>query len=483
MAFVLEPKFEKFSDLRLKEGKMAGLLDRRETVFSPCILKPNSTPRAPTPPQPESNEVDDAGSMDYRFEEARLQSFENWPSPYVRPADLAAAGFYYTKQIDRVRCFECKTEICCWEDGDDPMSEHQRWGGRCRFIRKLPCGNVPIGADASAIPPPRPRGRDVCGPYGLDYRLSAEADTHAATMNPSSSSSTGESKDQSQMLPSPARLGTLGIAIAKKPDFPDYQSYEARLASFADWPASMAQTKEKMAEAGFFYSGTEDQTTCYHCGGGLKKWEPQDDPWVQHAKWFSTCFYVRVVKGQEFINGVVGKEMPSLSEEEISRMNLPGYIQKVNASSILQKREMKQEQTEQSQMEESSENTAGPSTACPTPMPRTKVNETVATVSMVNSNSSSDIVEQQQQEQEQEQPQQAQVQQLQQQQEKEQQVLPTEKKPMDDARACKICYNEELGIVFLPCGHIVACIKCAPDMTTCAVCRKKVDMIVRAFFS
>lgn len=56
-------------------------------------------------------------------------------------------------------------------------------------------------------------------------------------------------------------------------------------------------------------------------------------------------------------------------------------------------------------------------------------------------------------------------------------------KPLDDARMCKICYNGELGVVFLPCGHIVACVKCAPGMTSCAVCREPVTMTVRAFFS
>ena len=58
-----------------------------------------------------------------------------------------------------------------------------------------------------------------------------------------------------------------------------------------------------------------------------------------------------------------------------------------------------------------------------------------------------------------------------------------ENKSVDDARVCKICYNNELGVVFLPCGHMVACVKCAPGMTSCAVCRKAVTATVRAFFS
>lgn len=57
------------------------------------------------------------------------------------------------------------------------------------------------------------------------------------------------------------------------------------------------------------------------------------------------------------------------------------------------------------------------------------------------------------------------------------------KKPVDDARMCKICYGEELGAVFLPCGHIVACVKCAQGMVNCALCRQPVTMTIRTFLS
>lgn len=53
----------------------------------------------------------------------------------------------------------------------------------------------------------------------------------------------------------------------------------------------------------------------------------------------------------------------------------------------------------------------------------------------------------------------------------------------DDIRLCKICFQEELGVVFLPCGHLVACVKCAPSLTTCAVCRQPFTATVRAFLS
>ncbi|XP_074032818.1 baculoviral IAP repeat-containing protein 7-like [Leptinotarsa decemlineata] len=45
----------------------------------------------------------------------------------------------------------------------------------------------------------------------------------------------------------------------------------------------------------------------------------------------------------------------------------------------------------------------------------------------------------------------------------------------------RLCVNE-LGVVFLPCGHIVACVDCASALT-CAVYRKPLEAAVRAFLS
>lgn len=52
-----------------------------------------------------------------------------------------------------------------------------------------------------------------------------------------------------------------------------------------------------------------------------------------------------------------------------------------------------------------------------------------------------------------------------------------------DNTKCKICYTDEVGVVFLPCGHLVACVRCALSLTTCAVCRQEVTATVRVFLS
>lgn len=33
-------------------------------------------------------------------------------------------------------------------------------------------------------------------------------------------------------------------------------------------------------------TGHGDNVKCFHCDGGLRNWEPGDDPWQEHAKWF-----------------------------------------------------------------------------------------------------------------------------------------------------------------------------------------------------
>ncbi|XP_076549096.1 baculoviral IAP repeat-containing protein 7-B isoform X1 [Osmia lignaria lignaria] len=371
--------------------------------------------------------TDEVDNVDYRFEAARLQSFENWPVSYIEPEKLAAAGFYYTGEGDKVRCFECQVEICQWVEGDNPMVDHQRWSARCRFIRKMHCGNVPIGVDPSTVLPPRPRSRDVCGPYGIEYRPTSGPDNHNFSSE--------------LQLPSTAKLSCLGLGRPKGPVHPEYASYDARLRTFETWPKSMPQTKEQLADAGFYYIGKGDQTLCYHCGGGLKDWEPEDDPWEQHAKWFSKCYYLLMVQGQDYVNKITGQHISPPSKEETMQMNLPSFIKKVQPVSV----ETEKKEEVESNPGPSSQNVGSQDSGI----------ESIGSRSESIKGSAEDLLN----------------------------SKTPYNKPIDDARMCKICYNGELGVVFLPCGHIVACVKCAPGMTTCAVCREPVTMTVRAFFS
>ncbi|KAL3883188.1 hypothetical protein ACJMK2_029479 [Sinanodonta woodiana] len=83
---------------------------------------------------------------------------------------------------------------------------------------------------------------------------------------------------------------------------PEYADLTDRLATFTRWPSDIAQTSARVAEAGFYYTGFQDTVRCFVCDGGLKNWDPDDDPWIEHARWFPQCAFVRHIKGEEFIN-------------------------------------------------------------------------------------------------------------------------------------------------------------------------------------
>lgn len=172
-------------------------------------------------------EASNTGCM--RLESERLNTYEGWPSPFINPVDLAKAGFFYTKKEDIVRCAYCSVEIGKWEPGDDVVSDHRRWSPNCIFLRSI-------------MP-----GEDVCGKYEIKPFSLPEGTV---------------------------LMGLQKLAVpSRKPTFPDYATYEARLKSYKDWPKAMKQKPAVMADAGFFYTGRGDQTLCFHCGGGLKGWE------------------------------------------------------------------------------------------------------------------------------------------------------------------------------------------------------------------
>lgn len=48
-----------------------------------------------------------------------------------------------------------------------------------------------------------------------------------------------------------------------------------------------------------------------------------------------------------------------------------------------------------------------------------------------------------------------------------------------DSVLCKICFKEKLEVLFMPCGHVIACIQCAVTLDLCAVCRQPFTMTMR----
>ncbi|XP_018414125.1 PREDICTED: E3 ubiquitin-protein ligase XIAP [Nanorana parkeri] len=187
-------------------------------------------------------------------EEARLETFRNWPS-YVRVTgkDLANAGLFYTGRDDQVKCFCCGGKLMNWEPGDIPWNEHRRHFPDCFFVLGRDVGNVAF--DFNSMPHSRRRGSEV-------------------------------------------------------PEHPAMSQYKARLDSFAKWISPI--NKETLAKAGFYSTGEQDSTKCFYCGGEFKDWKPGDDPWELHARWYPGCKFLVDERGQHFVNTVqLTRPLPS----------------------------------------------------------------------------------------------------------------------------------------------------------------------------
>ncbi|XP_052097287.1 baculoviral IAP repeat-containing protein 7-like, partial [Mytilus californianus] len=93
----------------------------------------------------------------------------------------------------------------------------------------------------------------------------------------------------------------------QNPRYINYTPLQVRISSYEGWPGYLNQTPREMALAGFLFAGYNDYTRCFHCGGGLRNWEAGDDPWVEHARWFPQCGFLKQNKGEKFIQAVLKK--------------------------------------------------------------------------------------------------------------------------------------------------------------------------------
>ena len=60
---------------------------------------------------------------------------------------------------------------------------------------------------------------------------------------------------------------------------------------------------------------------------------------------------------------------------------------------------------------------------------------------------------------------------------------PPNKKQKSDK--CKICFDNEIDSVFVPCGHIVSCMKCGLrfDSKQCPICKEQISMVLKTYLA
>ncbi|XP_046545605.1 LOW QUALITY PROTEIN: baculoviral IAP repeat-containing protein 7-like [Haliotis rubra] len=416
----------------------------------------------------------------------RFSSFDaNWPRQNTPdPRDLARAGFYFTGTVDRVQCVFCRGILRNWDEDDVPMEEHRRHFPMCPFVMGLNVGNVP---DPASI---------------------ISANRSSEFMNVT----------QPAAVISDASLGI----VTDRPRHPQYAVEASRVSSFRNWPSGKEQTPEMLAKAGFFYAGFGDSVKCFFCDGGLAHLGAGDDPWAEHARWFPRCPYVAASRGESFIQTALGGREPTTSTSDNStsstseqthngrniifqaatitatrkkavqtldprelsaRMDSP-MVQTVLKMDIPRDRVAK---AIQNRLQETGDDFASIEALMESifQLPDEEQSAPQTTKAAVGSSDRNvdDAIKDDIGEKGDDSCERAMDDDDDASSDEDSQSLIEENRQLKEQRQCKICMDEEVNVVFLPCGHLVCCATCAPALRKCPICRANIRGTVRTFMS
>ncbi|XP_063417961.1 baculoviral IAP repeat-containing protein 7-A-like [Mytilus trossulus] len=490
----------------------------------------------------------------------RLSSYSNFPRHVnVFVSALSKAGFYYTGSTDTVRCYACGITHQNWTRGDNPEEIHCRISPSCTHLHSsrlfdgaglaehqhMDSSNNRSSVHSESSLTPNKQGLQYGAASNDQNKLSSSTTSEPSSLlngetsnnirnqltsndfQPTANSSRestnlehdintngacsesmkanqngacGCSESSSSRQLTNNDISSLGIDL-EKPRYQNYAALQVRISSFQGWPSYLDQTPRQMAIAGFLFAGYHDYTRCFFCGGGLRNWEAGDDPWVEHARWFPKCTYLRQNKGDAFIKAVQDKHEQMDKHDQITSIqskdttqngsnllshsnpqqsNSTSYIDTAATRSVLEMGYTREQvlrviqqllrdkpggtftaldimtvllEKDENQTNGSTGSTSGTSTnAVPS---NTNTHENGAHELLVNSLNESNL--------------------------DDAELLVEENRQLRDQRLCKICLELEASIAFLPCGHLVCCSDCAPAMRKCPICRTYVKGTVKTF--
>jgi hypothetical protein len=73
----------------------------------------------------------------------------------------------------------------------------------------------------------------------------------------------------------------------------------SRRRTFTAWPNKNFPLVDDLVRAGFLYTGTQTIVAWFYCNGSLQNWGANDNPTIEHARWFPNCTYTKQLCGGE----------------------------------------------------------------------------------------------------------------------------------------------------------------------------------------
>lgn len=235
---------------------------------------------------PQSSEAyasaDADGAQEWARERERRGTFVGFPQDCpVSVLALAQAGFVYTGEGDKVKCFSCHTAVEGWVPGDSAVERHKQLAPNCKFI-----------TESSFL-------ESDMDPVTQNYQNRTEN----GTSNSALPCALDDPDVEADYLLRTRQVVDMSDSLY--PKNPAMCSEETRLKSFHNWPLNGQLTPQELANAGFYYTGVGDQVACFCCGGKLKNWEPGDRAWSEHKRHFPKCLFV------------LGRDVGNVSSESI----------------------------------------------------------------------------------------------------------------------------------------------------------------------
>ena len=187
------------------------------------------------------------------LKQVRKRTFSHWPHQSSPSAtQMIQAGFFSCNVGDRAICIYCNLICQQWTPGsDDPCEVHKTLSPKCPYVIWI---------------------------------LSAPSSSSVLIINEASASV--DSFPSQEIVYTPVCN-------------PHYTEIPKRSASFAAWPHENLPSVDDLVKAGFFFTGTRTIVTCFYCNGSLQNWGVNDNPMIEHARWFPHCAYAKQLCGAE----------------------------------------------------------------------------------------------------------------------------------------------------------------------------------------
>lgn len=215
------------------------------------------------------------------------------------------------------------------------------------------------------------------------------------------------------------------------PWYPEYANETTRLLTFEKWPHEHP-AKEVLCAAGLFYTGYGDNVRCFFCSIGLKNWWKDDDPVELHMTHNNACSFIRKIHEQQ---SWPQSTLPqaylypfTFDSDKVVRALLDMGFDAEIINKTRRKHYFDKE------------------------IDFTSAEEWLEAIfEEIENNTSKD--------------------------ESENEMHLHENSDTDGK--CILCLDGDKNIVFLPCGHVATCLKCAKKIKDCCMCRTKIQSFTK----